>query len=310
MLKFDDGNIGGKDRIISMKLIQIQYFLKVAECKSITKAAEQLFVSQPALSKQMNLLEEELGVELLTRTTSGIKLTKTGEEFAKDCQVVLEDLKKAITKAVNAGKKNPDALRIGCFDGAVTEDFLPRLYAYLRKTAPGLNIKLGRHTFRENREALMDDSIDMLIELRFPSDKQDAFHKECIVKSLAKRDGALIYSESSPLAQKKKLTLKDFEKETFIKLTEKENDILAENGLRTLKTLGLEKIKVEEVDNFATLISNVKLGLGFSPLSKLAVETVPGLRAFELPEELGLEVIAVWKKNNKFVSGLMKQYKS
>ena len=293
-----------------MKLIQIQYFLTVAECKSITKAAEQLFVSQPALSKQMNQLEEELGVDLLTRTASGIKLTKTGEEFEKDCRIVLEDLKKAITKAVNAGKKSPDTLRIGCFDGAVTEDFLPRLYAYLRNTAPGLNIKLGRHTFREHREALMEDSIDMLIELRFSDGKQDAFHKECIVKSLIKRDGALIYSDSSPLAGKKKLSLKDFEKETFFKLTDKENDLLAENGIRTLKRLGLEKVKIEEVDNFATLISNVKLGLGFSPLSKLAAESVPGLQAYELPEELGLEVVAVWKKSNKYVTGLMKQYKN
>ncbi len=59
-----------------MKLIQIRYFLTVAECRSITKAAEQMYVSQPALSKQMNLLEEELEVQLMKRTPAGIELTE------------------------------------------------------------------------------------------------------------------------------------------------------------------------------------------------------------------------------------------
>ena len=292
-----------------MKLIQIQYFLKVAECKSITKAAEQLFVSQPALSKQMNLLEDELGVELLKRTPSGIKLTEIGEEFARDLRIVMKDLDKAITKAVNAGKKEPGVLRIGCFDGAVVEDFLPALYAYFRKIAPGMQIKLGRHSFVENRDALKEDAIDMLIELSFPEAPKDEYYKNCIVKSLVKRKGALIYSENSPLAKKKNLKLKDFEKEPFLKLSSKENDLLAAAGLHTLKSLGLKNVQVEEVDNFATLISNIKLGLGYSPLSHLVVESVPGVRAFDLPDQLGVEVVAVWKKDNKKVTGLMKNYK-
>ncbi len=97
-----------------MKLIQIQYFLTIEAHTSITRAAEQLFVLQPAVTKQMNLLEEEL--------------------------------------------------RIGCFDGAVTDDFLPKLYAGLKASTPRLHIKLMRQSIKENRKALDADDIDVLIE--------------------------------------------------------------------------------------------------------------------------------------------------
>ena len=259
-----------------MKLIQIQYFLTIAENKSITKAAEQLFVSQPALTKQMNLLEEELGVKLMQRHPSGIELTAVGEAFADDCRVVLKDLEKAIAKAVNAGKKEIGTLRIGCFDGAVVEDFLPALYAYLRKKAPGIQIKMGRH---------------------------------CVVKTLIKREGALIYSENSPLAKKKLLKIKDFAKETFYALSAKQEEIPSQAGIETLEMLGIQNPNIEEVDNFATLISNVKMGFGYAALSKLAAESVPGLLAFDLPETRGVEVVAVWKKTNRHVSGLMKDFR-
>lgn len=292
-----------------MKLIQIQYFLAIVETGSITKAAETLFISQPALSKQMNLLEEELGVELLKRTTSGIVLTETGEEFAKDCRKVMKDLDKAVLKAVNAGQKAPEAFRIGCFDGAVTEDFLPPLYAYLREKAPGLRIKLGRHSTGDNRKLLTDGSIDMLIELRFSSGPQDPFHKGCFIKTLVKRRSALIYSENSPLAEKKNLKIKDFEKEIFLRLTGKDNDLMADQGFQMFDALGLSNPKFEDVDNFASLLSGIRLGEGFSPLSVDVIGVVPGLKAFELPEEMGIEVIAVWKKSNQFVTKLMKTYK-
>lgn len=292
-----------------MKLIQIQYFLTVAECRSITKAAEQMFVSQPALSKQMNLLEEELGVQLMKRTSSGIVLTEIGEEFAKDCRIIIHDVDKAVSKAVNASNKTPGILRVGCFDGAVVEDFLPAFYAYFRKKAPGMQIKLGRNAFSENRKALDSDAIDMLIELNFPFVPEDPYLKGYETKVLSAREGAFIYSDNSPLAKKKKLRAGDFEKEICYVLSKKREGQLVMPALDTFLGLGIQNPKIEEVDNFATLMSNIKLGLGYSILSKMVADLYPGLRAFNLPEEFGLNVIAVWKKDNKRISGLMKAYK-
>ena len=77
----------------------------------------------------------------------------------------------------------------------------------------------------------------------------------------------------------------------------------------TFNGMGITTPKIEEVENFATLMSTIKLGLGYSILSKLAADLYPGLRAFTLPEDFGLNVIAAWKKDNKSISGLMKTYR-
>ena len=62
-----------------MNLVQLEYFAQVAQQKSFTRAAEKLFVSQPALSKSIQALEKELNTQLLERTPQGLKVTPDGE---------------------------------------------------------------------------------------------------------------------------------------------------------------------------------------------------------------------------------------
>lgn len=64
-----------------MTLQQLKYFIEVANCGSINKAAERLFIAQPSLSNALRELETEIGLELLTRTPRGISLTTDGAEF-------------------------------------------------------------------------------------------------------------------------------------------------------------------------------------------------------------------------------------
>lgn len=283
-----------------MKLIQIQYFLTIEAHKSITKAAEQLFVSQPAVTKQMNLLEEELGVRLMKRTHSGVELTEAGEEFAKDMKKVMSDFDRAVAKAVNAGSKDSEELRIGCFDGAVTDDFLPKLYAGLKASTPQLHIKLMRQSIKENRKALDADDIDVLIEPRLPYTPAEYNESEYGLMILAKREGALIFSKNSPLARKIKLVPADFEKEVYYTIEGEE--MLLEGGLKTLHRFGIRDPKVEAVENFATMMSNIELGLGYATLARTAADASPQLKALPLPEESGMQVIAVWKKKNRLVT--------
>lgn len=72
-----------------MKMKQLEYLLKIAECGSITKASEQLFVSQPTLTKAVMNLEEEYGVQLLVRKTRGVELTADGKRFVHYARGVL-----------------------------------------------------------------------------------------------------------------------------------------------------------------------------------------------------------------------------
>lgn len=88
-----------------MRLVQLEYFLKIAECGSITKAAQELYVSQPSLTKSIANLETEYDIKLLDRTPKGVCLTPKGREFLLYAQDVL-DSRRALE---NTFRKNGEA---------------------------------------------------------------------------------------------------------------------------------------------------------------------------------------------------------
>lgn len=75
-----------------MKIEHLEYFVKVAQCGSINKAAAQLFISQPHLSRIIKDIEDDAGIDLLCRTRSGVSLTPEGEVFLSHCLNVLEEM--------------------------------------------------------------------------------------------------------------------------------------------------------------------------------------------------------------------------
>lgn len=83
------------------KLIQLHYFVTTVEAGSVTQAAKNLFISQPALSKQLSLLEKELNCELIQRKTSGIELTKAGKYFYDKAVVILRE-SESLAKSMEA----------------------------------------------------------------------------------------------------------------------------------------------------------------------------------------------------------------
>ena len=72
-----------------MQLRQLEYIIKIAESKSITQAAEQLFISQPSLTKSILQLEQEYGIQIFVRKPRGIELTSDGKEFINYAKAVL-----------------------------------------------------------------------------------------------------------------------------------------------------------------------------------------------------------------------------
>lgn len=73
-----------------MELTQLRYVLQLASTSNFSKAADRLYITQPALSQQINVLEEELGLKLFRRTTRKVTLTETGEEFVRGAREVLD----------------------------------------------------------------------------------------------------------------------------------------------------------------------------------------------------------------------------
>ena len=97
-----------------MEFRQIRYFLEVAETLNFSRAAERLGVAQPALSKQIRALEEELGGLLLHRTTTKVSLTEMGHYFQQEMRRILMQCDIAVTGAQQLSKGRSGTLRVGC----------------------------------------------------------------------------------------------------------------------------------------------------------------------------------------------------
>lgn len=92
---------------------QLETFLCVAESGSFNKAAEKLYISPPAVIKQINLLEGSLGLQLFVRTHRGLQLTEAGKSLVQDTKYIIQYCKDSVTRAKNAMQKSTDIIRIG-----------------------------------------------------------------------------------------------------------------------------------------------------------------------------------------------------
>ena len=91
-----------------MELRQLRYFVAVADELNFTKAARKLRVAQPALSRQIRQLEEEICVALFERTPRGVSLTQAGETFLKEARLIVTQTAQAVRSAQNT-KQNGEA---------------------------------------------------------------------------------------------------------------------------------------------------------------------------------------------------------
>ena len=121
---------------------RFETFIKVAECGSFTKAAEDLYITPTAVMKQINALEKQLGAILFDRTNHGLCLTKAGESFLQDARYILEYFERAERKAreIHDGE-NRRSIRIGT-SVMTPAKFILDVWAQIRSRMPTLKIEL------------------------------------------------------------------------------------------------------------------------------------------------------------------------
>lgn len=192
-----------------MTISQIQYFLAVARELSFSKAAESLFVSQPAVSRQVLLLEQELDAELFQRTNQGITLTDAGaayEQFFRDAQRQFLSIRERVRGGGVSGTVN-----LGCAEAWDLSEFYPALSRLLGEKYPKLTLNLTGLNHDRLFPALCHGEVDVVITM----ESLLRGHKEIASTLLTQRDGLLLYSARHPLAGRENLTLADFREEPF-----------------------------------------------------------------------------------------------
>lgn len=124
-----------------MNLRALHYFVKLAEHRHFSRAAEACFVSQPTLSTQVRKLEEELGVQLVERTPRKVQLTPVGEDIANRARHVLRDIEQIKATARRSHDPETGTLRMGLFP-TLAPYLLPHAVPLLRARFPQLRLEL------------------------------------------------------------------------------------------------------------------------------------------------------------------------
>jgi len=143
-----------------VELRHLRYFVSVAEGGSVSRAAEKLFIAQPALSAQIRQLEEELGVTLFVRLPRGVRLTPAGESFLEDARAILVRSRQATLRARERQSGQLATLRLGLVP-STTHSVLPGLLKRVRDSSLAANIEAREMITSQQLQGLRNDEIDL-----------------------------------------------------------------------------------------------------------------------------------------------------
>lgn len=164
-----------------MDLHRLKYFLRIADEGSITKAARVLGVAQPALSRQVRLLEEDLGVRLFRRTHTGVKLTEEGERLRASAAAPLRQLERAVLYAGSSLARLEMGLRLGLLHTAA-ELFAEPVLAGLHASFP----KVGLHVTVASTDDLVDAMLNGEVDVALINPVADdrLFYRQLLIEEL------------------------------------------------------------------------------------------------------------------------------
>jgi LysR family transcriptional regulator, benzoate and cis,cis-muconate-responsive activator of ben and cat genes len=277
-----------------MEFRQLQYFLGVANELHFSKAAEKLFIAQPALSRQIQALEENLGVLLFERDKRNVKLTSAGEYLREEATQVLSQLENISnrTQLIHHGEEGE--LRIG-HPGSAIYSVIPPLLSQLRSVFPQIKANLS--------EILEDDLFGFLknyqIDVGFIREPFVDIHLNA--KVLLKESFALVLPENHWITPENFTSLAQIKNEPFVLPPRHAGSTYYDLLVRMCEREGFSPNVVHESIHGATILRLVEYNLGISimPIS-YRLSTAMRVKFIELkdiPERTQLSM--AWRKNDK-----------
>jgi len=143
-------------------LADIRTFVTIAQQGSFTKAAALLQSSRAHVSRQLAQLEQQLGVQLIIRTTRAQRLTPIGEQFFQQCLASLQGIDQAVIAAQDDTEQQQGNLCINCVGGVIGEDILANIVADFNKHYPDITIELD---FSSSRVDLIAEAFDLVVRM-------------------------------------------------------------------------------------------------------------------------------------------------
>ncbi|MBH1965642.1 MAG: LysR family transcriptional regulator [Comamonadaceae bacterium] len=239
-----------------MDLRQLRYFVAVAATRNFTRAAEQMHIAQPPLSRQIQLLEEELGIQLILRNSRPVRLTEAGRIFHEQALQVLH----RVEQMKNSAKQSALSLRQSISIGFVASTLyagLPMLIRMFRQRYPETDVHLVELGSIQQITELKSGRIDLgfgRIRSRDTSVARTVLHEERLV---------LAVPPSSPLATTpQRLTLRDLEDQRLIVYPKEPRPSFADHVISLLHDQGITMAEIHEVRELQAALGLVAAEMG------------------------------------------------
>jgi DNA-binding transcriptional LysR family regulator len=276
-----------------MELRQLRYFLQLTEELHFKKAADKLFIVQPALTKQIQGLEKDLGVVLFERNKRRVKLSLAGQFFKEKIEQVFEDLELAKNKVKLIENGVKGELKIG-YVGSCIHTFLPALLSKLHDNYPEIQTYLSEMTSASQFSALQKGELDIAF-LRNPPT-----HKRMGEQLIFQETFCLILPKKHILTEKTFKNMGQVAHEQFILPTKNDGDLYQQLQWSICEEAGFSPQIAHETVHGHTTIKLVEQGLGISILpTSFKTVTNAAVKFIELkniPQRA--EITAMWQLQN------------
>lgn len=260
-----------------MELRHLRYFVIVAEEQNVTRAAAKLHVSQPALSRQIHDLEEELGLALFERSAKMIRLTEPGRIFLEEARAVLLRADEAVATARAAAGGLQGELHVG-YAPSLTVEILPRALRAFHAELPGVRVMLHDASTEEMLSGLREGKLHVALIVRPPDCSLSGLHSD----DLASYPLCVAMVPTHALAKAKTIRLEKIVTENFVGYSRADYPEYHRSFEALFESVGGKPVIAEEHDSVSSLLAAVEAGRGIA-LVPSCVECMVGPRLKIIP---------------------------
>lgn len=275
------------------ELFQLRCFVVVAEELHFSRAAARLFMTQPPLSRQIQLLEHALGVRLLERSTRAVTLTTAGHSFYLNARQLLKQADAAAIEARRIDTGQAGRVTLG-FTAVAGYDLIPELLLAAKSALPGLDIVLKEMVSVDQINALASNIID--IGFVRPVSAQDSFSRMLLLAEPL----LLAVHASNSLARKRKIAPADLRSEPLIMHSPDEGKYFYNLITAFLTSAGVQPPYVQYLEQNHTILSLVRKGLGAAivPASARHLQFPDVIFKPLWKSEIQAEIYLVWRPDS------------
>ena len=285
-----------------MELRQLEYFVEVAKERSFTRASRRLMVSQPAISKTIRSMEEELGVILFNRSSRQIELTDAGRSIYQKAKDVLANMEQLTDDIDQVAQLKKGTIHIG-IPPVVGAGFFPQVISGFKDRYPGIEIQLMEVGTKSIEGGIIDGTLDVGVICSHPSNS-DQFDQHLLISDPI----LLVMHREHEFACQSAISFRELVKEPLV--IYRRDFSLHDRIIHQCEQAGFSPRIVCESSQRDFMTEMVATGLGIAFLPKKVCGNLDPSIFQTLPIEgnpLSLDLSLIWKKD-KYVSHAAREW--